>query len=242
MNLMSEANPIRMLLWLSLLVAALHFKSWYWLIHLQLPSVNKEPPPPEITLLAVPLKQAEVVPEKPKPIVKPEPKPLPPKPKPKPEPVVKPKPVQATKPIAPTPQVINTTTPEPAPATFSEAPTPPAPKPVPVTPPAVVRTPAPPAVETYVEANYHANYAYNPKPVYPASARNRHLEGKVLLRVRVSEDGVSEDVSVEQSSGHEILDESAVEAVQQWKFVPARRGDKHVACTVTVPIVFKLSQ
>ncbi len=215
MNLMSEANPIRMLLWLSLLVAALHFKSWYWLIHLPLPSVNKEPPPPEITLLAVPLKQAEVVPEKPNPLVKPEPKPLPPKPKPKPEP---------------------------APATFSEAPTPPAPKPVPVTPPAVVRTPAPPAVETYVEANYHANYAYNPKPVYPASARNRHLEGKVLLRVRVSEDGVSEDVSVEQSSGHEILDESAVEAVQQWKFVPARRGDKHVACTVTVPIVFKLSQ
>ncbi len=69
---------------------------------------------------------------------------------------------------------------------------------------------------------------------------NRHLEGKVILTVRVSAEGYSEHVSVRQSSGHDILDEAAIEAVQKWKFVPGRKGSNPIATTVTVPINFKL--
>ncbi|MGZ8199259.1 MAG: energy transducer TonB, partial [Methylosarcina sp.] len=55
-------------------------------------------------------------------------------------------------------------------------------------------------------------------------------------------DGHSAGIFVQQSSGHKQLDEAAIEAVKQWTFIPAKRGDKAVASTVTVPIQFKLNE
>ena len=95
--------------------------------------------------------------------------------------------------------------------------------------------------EPYSEANFSANYGTNPKPKYPAIARSRGWQGKVLLRVKVTADGLSEAVTVHQSSGHDALDESAVAAVEKWKFIPAKRGNTAVACTVIVPIIFTLN-
>ncbi len=92
------------------------------------------------------------------------------------------------------------------------------------------------------EADYQANYAINPKPIYPRIAKEQDWTGKVLLRVRVSAEGLSEQVSIHRSSGHEVLDDSALIAVQKWRFVPAKRGGTAVACTVIVPIFFSLTQ
>ncbi|MGZ8200307.1 MAG: energy transducer TonB family protein, partial [Methylosarcina sp.] len=36
-------------------------------------------------------------------------------------------------------------------------------------------------------------------------------------------------------------DESAMEAVKKWRFIPARRGDNPVASSVVVPILFSLN-
>lgn len=95
--------------------------------------------------------------------------------------------------------------------------------------------------EAYSEASFNANYGSNPKPKYPSIARSRGWQGKVLLKVSVSADGLSEAVAVHRSSGHDALDESAVAAVEKWRFTPARRGDTAVACTVIVPIIFTLN-
>lgn len=95
--------------------------------------------------------------------------------------------------------------------------------------------------EPYSEASFNANYGTNPKPKYPTIARSRGWQGKVLLRVRVTADGLSEAVTVHRSSGHEVLDESAVAAVEKWKFIPAKQGNTAVACTVIVPIIFTLN-
>lgn len=95
--------------------------------------------------------------------------------------------------------------------------------------------------EPYSEASFNANYGTNPKPKYPSIARSRGWQGKVLLRVRVTADGLSEAVTVHRSSGHEVLDESAVAAVEKWKFIPAKQGNTAVACTVIVPIIFTLN-
>jgi protein TonB len=95
--------------------------------------------------------------------------------------------------------------------------------------------------EPYSEASFNANYGTNPKPNYPVIARSRGWQGKVLLRVRVTADGLSEAVTVHRSSGHEVLDESAVAAVEKWRFIPAKRGNTAVACTVIVPIIFTLN-
>jgi protein TonB len=96
-------------------------------------------------------------------------------------------------------------------------------------------------VEPYSEASFNANYGTNPKPLYPSIARSRGWQGKVLLRVSVSAEGRSVSVTVQRGSGHDVLDESAVAAVEKWQFIPAKRGNTAVASSVIVPIIFTLN-
>jgi len=87
---------------------------------------------------------------------------------------------------------------------------------------------------------FNAAYLENTPPSYPITARRRNIEGKVLLHVEVSQDGLAESVTVLQTSGSELLDEAARVAVTAWKFVPAHRGNENVSAGVAVPIVFSL--
>jgi protein TonB len=68
----------------------------------------------------------------------------------------------------------------------------------------------------------------------------RSEQGRVLLRVFVSIDGRAERIELQKSSGFERLDQAAEQAVQRWKFTPARQGDQTLAAWVTVPIDFRL--
>jgi len=95
--------------------------------------------------------------------------------------------------------------------------------------------------ELFIEANFSVNYGSNPKPKYPRIAANRGWQGTVLLLVRVSVEGDSKEISIQRSSGHESLDEAAIEAVERWKFIPAKRGDTPVSSLVVVPISFILN-
>ena len=80
----------------------------------------------------------------------------------------------------------------------------------------------------------------NPPPLYPRLARQRGWEGLVALRVRVSAAGEVLDAWVEHSSGHAVLDQAALKAVQSWRFRPAREGLRAVAGVARVPIEFRL--
>lgn len=172
----------------------------------------------------------------PKPVVKPEvkSKPLPPKPKPRvmrPKPVPKP-PVVTAAPEAPTERVAPPAPPEPLPAIAEPVPVAAAPAPV-VAPPA----PPPPPL---VPPSFNAAYLNNPAPAYPSLSRRMGEEGRVMLRVHVSEQGTATQVQLRTSSKHPRLDDAALEAVRRWRFVPARRGDQPVAAWVLVPISFSL--
>ncbi len=83
-------------------------------------------------------------------------------------------------------------------------------------------------------------YDINPPPVYPRVARRRNFQGTVLLDVRVTADGTAAEVKLVQSSGHHVLDQSALTAVQGWRFEPARRGTHPVETWVQVPVRFEL--
>jgi protein TonB len=85
------------------------------------------------------------------------------------------------------------------------------------------------------------DYAVNPEPVYPRLAIRRNYEGTVLLMVEVLSDGSVREVRVLESSGHAILDRSALNAVQKWRFKPGTRGGKPVIMNVKVPVVFRLT-
>ncbi len=80
-----------------------------------------------------------------------------------------------------------------------------------------------------------------PKPRYPESARRDGKEGRVLLRVLVSEEGRTASVEVNRSSGIESLDQAALEAIKRWRFSPARLGDRPVESWVRIPIDFRLT-
>jgi len=45
---------------------------------------------------------------------------------------------------------------------------------------------------------------------------------------------------LKSSSGSNRLDDTAVETVRHWRFVPARQGEEPVAAWVLVPITFTL--
>ena len=170
-------------------------------------------------------------PETPRPVTEP-PRPLPQTPQPV---------VRQTESITPAP--VLTAAPninqgaDPVPVAFSVSPQ----EDVRPVPPALPKTePAPPLPMTAALFDA-ADYLQNPAPAYPALSRRLHEEGTVLLVVRVTTKGNVEQEQVKHSSGFARLDEAALNAVRQWRFVPARRGDEPVAANVIVPIVFRLS-
>jgi periplasmic protein TonB len=83
-------------------------------------------------------------------------------------------------------------------------------------------------------------YLENPDPVYPPLARRMRLTGLVLLRVNVDSDGRPQEITLQRTSGSNLLDQAAIDAVQQWKFVPAHKGNVAVSAWVKVPIRFNL--
>jgi protein TonB len=110
-----------------------------------------------------------------------------------------------------------------------------APQPEPVAAP-LIQAPVP-----ITAARFDADYLQNPKPVYPAMSRRLGEEGKVVLRVRVSAQGLSLSVEVTKSSGFLRLDDAARAAVERWRFVPARQGNEPIEASVLVPLNFTLS-
>lgn len=82
----------------------------------------------------------------------------------------------------------------------------------------------------------------SPRPYYPMTARRRGLEGRVLLRVRVSPSGVPDVVELAESSGVASLDDAAAEAVRRWRFSPALRDGVAVAALVDIPVRFRLEE
>jgi protein TonB len=54
------------------------------------------------------------------------------------------------------------------------------------------------------------------------------------------ENGRVGEVQIELSAGHPDLDQAAAEAIQKWRFEPARRGQQPVAVWLRMPVKFVL--
>jgi protein TonB len=102
---------------------------------------------------------------------------------------------------------------------------------------------APPASSVArAEPDDEARPLDNPRPAYPRAARQRGMQGVVVLAVEVDSQGRPVAVAVKQSSGFGLLDEAAMTSVKGWRFAPARRGNDAVQAMVDVPIRFSLSE
>ncbi len=80
------------------------------------------------------------------------------------------------------------------------------------------------------------------RPPYPQFAREQGWEGTVVLRIRVNQRGSVDSVTTRKSSGFPILDESAVQSVKSWIFMPAKDGEFPIPATVDLPIRFDLNE
>jgi len=72
-------------------------------------------------------------------------------------------------------------------------------------------------------------------------ARRKGYEGVVLLKVWVLENGKVGKIELQKSSNYEMLDKSAMKAVENWIFIPGKKGGEPIPSWVTVPIKFQLS-
>ena len=69
-------------------------------------------------------------------------------------------------------------------------------------------------------------------------AAEAKLEGTVKLSVEVHKDGRAYNIRIEEGLGLG-LDENAIEAVKQWKFRPAMKGDEPVAVSAMIELNFR---
>ena len=76
------------------------------------------------------------------------------------------------------------------------------------------------------------------QPVYPAQARQMHLEGTVELQANVAESGSIS--SVKQLSGDRVLGRAAMDAVRQWKYKPYYLNGQPVEVETQITVNFKL--
>ena len=75
-------------------------------------------------------------------------------------------------------------------------------------------------------------------PDFDSGARGFRVTGVVLIGLVVSSRGMPREVHVVRSLDKE-LDQSAVEAVRQWRFEPAKKAANPVAVRLTVEIRFQ---
>lgn len=77
-------------------------------------------------------------------------------------------------------------------------------------------------------------------PVYPAIAKAAHVEGVVVLQAVISKSGTIENLRV--ISGHQMLQEAAIDAVSHWRYRPYLLNGQPVEVETTANVIFRLSQ
>ena len=77
-----------------------------------------------------------------------------------------------------------------------------------------------------------------PPPDYPPEYACRQIGGTAVLNVSLAANGYPVQVVVFQSSGTKALDDSAVAAVNGWKFRPATLRGQPAPSKLQVPVTF----
>jgi protein TonB len=75
---------------------------------------------------------------------------------------------------------------------------------------------------------------------YPSVARMNRWEGRVVVRVSVRRDGQLVNPEVEESSGYPVLDQAAVDVVQQASPLPLKYALEQSLVPVSIPLTYQL--
>ena len=75
---------------------------------------------------------------------------------------------------------------------------------------------------------------------YPRQAIRKGWEGQTVVAAEVLPDGSVGRTALAKTSGHEVLDRAAQEAIQTWKFKTESEKEDTVPQYVDIPVTFKL--
>jgi protein TonB len=78
-------------------------------------------------------------------------------------------------------------------------------------------------------------------PVYPAVAKDAHVEGKVILKAIIGADGHIHDLEVVEASSP-LLVAPAIRCVSQWQYKPYLLDGVPVEVETTINVIFQLSR
>ena len=76
------------------------------------------------------------------------------------------------------------------------------------------------------------------EPIYPPLAKQTHREGRVELRAIIGTDGTVR--SLEIVAGDPLLERSAVEAVQQWRYKPTILNGQAVEIDTYITVIYTM--
>jgi protein TonB len=95
-----------------------------------------------------------------------------------------------------------------------------------------------PARSRYIKAHFsYIKDLIHKHLVYPAQAKKMGWEGKVITSFIISSAGCAKEVKISKSSGHEILDESAIKAINNASPFPK----PPVEAQIIIPIIYRLN-
>ncbi len=77
-------------------------------------------------------------------------------------------------------------------------------------------------------------------PVYPAEAKEKHIEGAVVLKATISKEGAVENLQI--VSGPKELYASAIEAVKEWRYKPYVLNGEPTEVETTVTVNYSLGK
>lgn len=80
------------------------------------------------------------------------------------------------------------------------------------------------------------------RPIYPFSAKSSGIEGRVILRFIVDEEGLVQEPVVLEAEPGGVFEKSALAAIVRYKFRPAKIGNRPVKCLVRMPIGFTIKE
>lgn len=83
--------------------------------------------------------------------------------------------------------------------------------------------------------------AIQKRVVYPEIAQEAGIEGDVVVQAFVSENGDIQSCNILKGIPNTGLNEAAINAVKETKFIPAKQKEKEVGVWISIPVVFRLT-
>jgi protein TonB len=105
-------------------------------------------------------------------------------------------------------------------------------------PPLPPPPPAPPQKPIRVSDSQAPKPIVRVNPIYPTIAQSARIEGTVVIDATIDVQG--NVVNLKIISGHPLLNEAALTAVRQWKYVPHKLNGEPVAVIMKVTVNFTL--